>query len=358
MAELQDWKEPIPVTVVSGFLGAGKTSLLNYILSANHGLRVAVLVNDFGEINIDAELVSGISGESTVNLSNGCICCSIRSDLLETTVQLTQGPNPPEHIVVETSGVSDPVAVSLTFMSTELQSRTRVDSILTVVDAEQIFEVDGKHRELALDQIAMADMVVLNKVDLVNDAEREELAGFVRDLVPRARILETTFGKVPPDLVLGAGTYDLHRFAGKSSLDVHIHAHGEAPHDHEHHIDHTLVFNTWSYATDQPLSRRAVLDAVRTLPAAIYRAKGFLYLHDVPSRKGIVHVVGKRARLILGEPWVDEKPGTQLVFIGEEGGIDGCELQSRFDACQTESDVRQDTALDAADELLRPLAAE
>ena len=364
MAELQDWKEPIPVTIISGFLGAGKTSLLNHILSANHGLRVAVLVNDFGKINIDAELVSGVSGESTVNLSNGCICCSIRSDLLEATVQLTQGPNPPEYIVVETSGVSDPMAVSLTFLAPELRSRTRVDSILTVVDAEQIYQLDGKHRELALDQIAMADMVVLNKVDLVNDERREELAGFVKDLVPRARILETTFGKVPLDLVLGAGTYDLHRFAGKSGLDVHIHADGEAhEHDHadvnhhEHHTDHTLVFNTWCYATDQPLSRRAVLDAVKTLPATIYRAKGFVYLADIPSRKGIVHVVGKRARLIIGEPWGDEKPGTQLVFIGEEGGIDNCELQSRFDACQTESDTHQDTASDAAFELLRQRTA-
>ena len=356
MAELQDGKEPIPVTIVSGFLGAGKTSLLNYILSANHGLRVAVLVNDFGEINIDAELVSGVSGESTVNLSNGCICCSIRSDLLEATVQLIQDPNPPEYIVVETSGVSDPVAVSLTFMAAELRWRTRVDSILTVVDAEQIDQVDGKNRELALDQIAMADMVVLNKVDLVNDERREELAGFVRDLVPRARILETTFGKVPPDLVCGVGTYDLHRFAGKSGLDVHIHAHGEAPHGHEHHTDHTLVFNTWCYATDQALSRRAVLDAMKTLPATIYRAKGFLYLHEVPGRKGIVHVVGKRARLITGEPWGGEKPGTQLVFIGEEGGIDEGELQSRLDACQTQEDAHEDTTLDATIDLLRQLA--
>ena len=342
MAESRDSKEPIPVTIISGFLGAGKTSLLNHILNADHGLRVAVLVNDFGEINIDAELVSGVSGESTINLTNGCICCSIRDDLLEATVQLIQDPNPPEYIVVETSGVSDPVAVSLTFMAIELQSRTRVDSVLTVVDAEQIYQVNEKHRRLAVDQIAMADIVVLNKLDLVNDEKREELADFVIDLVPRARILEATYGKVPLDLVLGAGTYDLHRFSGKSGLDVHVHADGEAhEHDHAHgnhhepHTDHTLVFNTWCYTTDKPLSRGAVLDAVKTLPATIYRAKGFVYLSDLPSRKGIVHVAGQRARLISGEPWGDEKPGTQLVFIGEEGGIDDCELQSRFDACQT-----------------------
>jgi G3E family GTPase len=371
MTETQDFTEPIPVTIISGFLGAGKTSLLNHILNADHGVRVAVLVNDFGEVNIDAELISGVSGESTINLSNGCICCSIRDDLLEATVQLVQRPDPPEYIVVETSGVSDPTAVSLTFMAPELRSRARVDSMLTVVDSEQIDQVDRKHRELALDQIAMADIVVLNKVDLVNDEKREKLADFVKDLVPRARILEATHGKVPLDLVLSVGTYDLRRFSGKSGLDVHVHADGEAHdhdhahgsedehhHEHSHEHDHTLVFNTWSYTTDKPLSHQAVRHAVRTLPATIYRAKGFVYLYEIPSRKGIVHVVGQRARLIIGEPWGDEKPGTQLVFIGEYGGIDATELQSRFEACETENDTPQVTASDAAAadfELIREL---
>ena len=368
MTEIQDFTEPIPVTIISGFLGAGKTSLLNHILSADHGLRVAVLVNDFGEINIDAELISGVSGESTINLSNGCICCSIRDDLREATVQLIQRPDPPEYIVVETSGVSDPMAVSLTFLAHELRSRARVDSMLTVIDSEQIDQVDGKHRELALDQIAMADIVVLNKVDLVNDEKREELADFVRNLVPRARILETTHGKVPLDLVLGVGTYDLRRFSEKSGLDVHVHPDGEVHdhdhahdredehhHEHTHEHDHTLVFNTWSYTTDQPLSRGAVRHAVKTLPATIYRAKGFVYLDETPDRKGIVHVVGQRARLVIGEPWGDEKPGTHLVFIGGYGGIDATELQSRFDACQDTEKTRQDAILDDAFELLRDL---
>ena len=209
------------------------------------------MVNDFGEINIDAALVAGVSGESTIDLSNGCICCSIRDDLLEAVVQLVQRPNPSEYIVVETSGVSAPAAVSLTFMAPDLQSRTRVDSVLTVVDAEQIGEVDGKQRELAIEQIATADMVVLNKMDLVDGEQREELAGLVRNLVPSARIFETTYGQVPLDLALGVGAYDPHRFAGKPGLDVHVHAGGEAHgHDsaeaerHGRHTDHTLVFNT------------------------------------------------------------------------------------------------------------------
>ena len=335
--------EPVPVTIISGFLGAGKTSLLNHLLSADHGLRVAVLVNDLGEVNIDAALVAGVSGESTINLENGCVCCSIRDDLLAAAAQLLQGPNPPEYIFVETSGVSEPMAVSLTFMAPELRPRTRVDSVLTVVDADQFDGLDGKMRDLAQTQIAMADLVVLNKVDLAVDEKRQELAALVRKLVPGARILEAEHGKVPLDFVLGVGAYDPHRFAGQPGPDVHVHAgggehaHGDGGH-HQPHTDHTLVFNTWCYRTDKPLSREAVLEAVQTLPATVYRAKGFVRLGDSPERMGVVHLAGRRARLITGEPWGDKKRETQLVFIGEEGGVDGCALQARFDACQTEND--------------------
>jgi G3E family GTPase len=334
--------EPIPVTIISGFLGAGKTTLLNYLLNAEHGLRVAVLVNDFGAVNIDATLVTGVSGESTIDLSNGCICCSIRDDLFEAVVQLIQRPDPPEYIVVETSGVSDPVAVSLTFIAPQLQSQTRVDSVITVVDSEHIGQVEGKGRELALDQIATADMVVLNKIDLVDKIERKALANFIRKRAPSARIFEAIHGAVPLDMVLGVGAYDLNRFANKPELDIHVHsseeayAHKPTEVEHHEHHEHTLVYNTWSYTTDQPLSRRALLDAVKSLPPTIYRAKGIVLLDDTTQQKGIIHFAGQRTRLIMGEAWGDEKPQTQLVFIGEEHGINTDDLQARFDACRTE----------------------
>ncbi len=334
--------DPIPVTIISGFLGAGKTTLLNYLLNAKLGLRVAVLVNDFGAINIDAALVTGVSGESTIDLSNGCICCSIRDDLLESVVQLIQRPDPPDYIVVETSGVSDPVAVSLTFIAPQLQSQTRVDSVITVVDSEHIGQIEGKQRELALDQIATADMVVLNKIDLVDKIEREALADFIRERVPSARIFEAIHGAVPLDMVLGVGAYDLSRFANKPELDIHVHsgdgahAHDSTEVEHHEHHEHTLVYNTWSYTTDQPLSRRALLDAVKSLPPTIYRAKGIVLLDDTPHQKGIVHFAGQRTRLIMGETWNNERPQTQLVFIGEENGICTDDLQTRFDACRTE----------------------
>ncbi|NJO00189.1 MAG: GTP-binding protein [Anaerolineales bacterium] len=138
-------QQVIPLTIIGGFLGAGKTTLLNHILHSDHGLRVAVLVNDFGAINIDTQLIVGVEGE-TISLSNGCICCSIRDDLMEATLQLLERPDPPEYIIVETSGVSNPGAVKLTFMfSSELISRVRVDSIVTVIDAEQFPLIEERY---------------------------------------------------------------------------------------------------------------------------------------------------------------------------------------------------------------------
>ncbi|MEM4204541.1 MAG: GTP-binding protein, partial [Candidatus Methanomethylicaceae archaeon] len=154
--------QPIPVTIITGFLGAGKTSLLNHILQHTQGLRAAVLVNDFGEINIDAQLVVGVES-NTVALSNGCICCTIRDDLLMTVLDLVARPERPEYILIETSGVSDPVSIALTFMLPELRPYVVVDSILTVIDCEQLPSLEGENAILADLQIRSADMVVLNK---------------------------------------------------------------------------------------------------------------------------------------------------------------------------------------------------
>ncbi len=352
MAENKAEQTRIPVTIISGFLGAGKTTLLNYILHSDHGLRVAVMVNDFGEINIDSQLVVGVEGE-TVSLANGCICCSIRDDLKEAALQLLQRPEPPEYIIIETSGVSDPRSVGLTFMFTpQLAQQTRLDSIISVIDAEGVPVLDGNYRVLALAQLQAADIIVVNKIDLVESADLDELKLSITALEPQARILECSYGRVPLHLLLSIGAFETERLQNtpKQPLDIHVHpakiSHGHDHHDHHdhdydhnddhHHHDHTLVFDSWTYTTEKPFNYQAVREAIRSLPATIYRAKGKLVLAET-DRQGMFHLVGKRASLTLSQPWGEQKPQSQIVIIGSEGGVDANDLTAQFEACLAEN---------------------
>lgn len=319
-----------PITILTGFLGAGKTTLLNHILHGDHGLRVAVLVNDFGAINIDAELVVGITGE-TVTLQNGCICCTIRGDLIAAVSGLLERPDTPDYLLVEASGVSDPGQIVMTFVRSHLHNRIHIDSILTIIDAEQINTLEGRQRSLARSQIRVADLIVLNKTDLVAAEELARLHQELRGIVPQARILETTYGQVPLPLVLGVGRYRLERLLEGESHDVHVHAAG-AEHDHPH-SDHSLIFDTWSWTHEGPLSLRALRRLLDELPPSVYRAKGLLYLDEVPELRAVLQVVGQRVSITQGAPWGDERPRTQIVMIGRQGSIDAAAMAARFEAC-------------------------
>jgi G3E family GTPase len=323
---------PVPVTILTGFLGAGKTTVLNHLLHSDHGLRVAVLVNDFGAVNIDSQLITSVE-DDMVSLSNGCICCTIRGDLLKAVIDLIRRPEAPEYIIVETSGVSDPLEVAITFEVPQLSGRIQVDAIITVVDAEQVRQMKQREYEiLSFAQIGVADVVLINKTDLITPQELNTLHYWIREITPSARILNAVQGVVAPEFLLGVGQYSPERVLARQRADVHVHEVGEA-HDHEHdhaHTDHSLVFSTWHWESDQPLSLKALRKAIETLPVEVYRAKGFAYVADRPEKRAILHVVGRRVNVTWGDSWGAEAPYSQLVFIGTHEGLDTAALQAGF----------------------------
>jgi G3E family GTPase len=305
---------PLPATILTGFLGAGKTTLLNRILNGNHGLRVAVLVNDFGSVNIDAELVVGL--ESTViSLANGCICCTIRDDLVEAVLQTINRRERPEYILVEASGVAEPSGIAMTFNNPSFRERIRLDSILCVVDAEQVFAAP-ETMELKIFQMACADMIILNKVDLVKRDHIAKIREWLDSRFHRYQLIEANHCDVPLPVLLSVGRFDPAQLDANSPLD-----------------DHSKAFSTWSYETDRPLSLEALRETASRLPPGVYRAKGVIYAVDEPKRRVVLQVVGRRVDIQIEGEWRGRPPRTQIVAIGAPGAIDGETLRKKFEEC-------------------------
>jgi G3E family GTPase len=321
-----DVNAPIPITILTGFLGSGKTTLLNRILSGNHGLRVAVLVNDFGAINIDAELVVGVESD-VISLANGCVCCTIRDDLIETVFETIDRPERPEYILLEASGVAEPASIAMTFNNPAFRDRLRLDSILCVVDADQVFAAP-ETMELKLYQMACSDLVILNKVDLVDRDHVASIRRWLDSRFHRYRLIEASHCDVPMEVVLSVGRFD----PGQLHSGSPRHAGCDPGCTDERH-DHSRAFSTWSYETDRPLSLGALRAAAAKLPADIYRAKGVIHTADEPYRRCVLQVVGRRVEISLAGIWDDRQPRTQIVAIGAPGAIDPDAMRDAFDRC-------------------------
>ena len=331
-------RSKIPVTLIAGFLGAGKTTLLNHILSGDHGVRAAVLVNDFGAINIDAKLIVGVEND-TVELANGCVCCTIRDDLIGACLGLLGRPEPPEHLFVELSGVSDPVPVLNSFLETQLVHVFSFSSLLSVVDAEQLPRLEGEMSQLARGQIGVADVVVLNKTDLVSADHLARVKQLVQLVTPGSRIIETVQGRVPLELVFEGGRETRHH----SRLEPR---HGGHPRNHG--------FATWSWRSDQALSLPRLRETMKALPETVYRCKGVIQIEELPLNRYVLQMVGKRHHFEETGRWDGEAPRTEIVLIGGRDGIDPERLQSAFDACIGTGDESQSPVL----RLVKKLAPE
>ena len=326
----------LPVTIITGFLGSGKTTLLNHILSNNQGLKTAVLVNEFGEIGIDNELIIQ-SDDSMVELNNGCICCTINTDLAEAVYKILEREDKVDYLVVETTGLADPLPVALTFLGSELRDMTRLDSIVTMVDCAN-FSLDLFNSEAAYSQISYGDIILLNKTDLVPEAEVEALENRIREMKEGSRLIRTQNANVPLPLVLSVGLFESDRYFHESDHhDHHHHDHDHHDHDHDHH-DHSHHlendgFTSLSFQSDQPFSIRkfqSFLD--NDLPENVFRAKGILWFEESEQRH-IFHLSGKRFS-IEDDEWKGE-PSNQLVLIGQNIDIEN--LRQQLEGCLSQT---------------------
>ncbi len=307
----------IPATILTGFLGSGKTTLLNHILAANAGLRIAIIVNELGDIGIDGGLIEQTDpgGQSDiVELTAGCICCTIRGDLLIGLRRILQRDEPPEYLIIETTGIADPLPIAQTLFIPGLTQIVRLDGIVTLVDADQV-RGQIHTSEMVAAQIEFANIILLNKVDLVTPDDLAVIEKGLRTLNPYAPILRCSHGDVDLRLLLDVGAFRVDdRFtAGADGWLAE-----EAAHDHNHHLhldDESIT--TVSFVTRAPFDERRLEAFWGALPETCFRGKGVLNIAGHEERC-VFHQVGARVLIEAQRPWqADEPRESRLVFIGK-----------------------------------------
>ncbi len=314
-------KERVPVTIISGFLGSGKTTLLNRIISQSQGLRIAVIVNDLGEINIDNDLILSTSGD-VMEISNGCICCSNNDDLRGTVGELLRKTPEVDYLVIESTGVGDPLPIMKTFIRPEFLNVTRVDSVITVVDCEHVQESITADL-VARHQIEHADFILLNKCDLVAEVDLATAKDAILTLNDKAKLAETVRCAVPLPLILGVA---LHKEATAAGEDVnHSHVCGATCH-HIGEWEHG--FTSVSFSSDGTINPDKFQEFLENLPSAVFRAKGFLRT-CFSEQRYIFQLIARR--FTLDPTALQSGPDNRLVFIGKD--MDGERLIEDLRKC-------------------------
>jgi G3E family GTPase len=327
-------KERIPVTVLTGFLGAGKTTLLNSLLSQKHGYKCAIIINEFGPVSIDNQLVVGVD-EEILELNNGCLCCRVRGDLVRSLGELLRKQKRFDYVLIETTGLADPNPVVHTFKASELAENLRLDGVVTVVDARHLDKELNTSPEPRA-QIAAADVVILNKTDLVSGEELDRLETRIRKMNALAQIYRTQRSQIDPAKIFNLKAREL-----SAPLVVHEDVHGHPSHEHEHEHEHGHEHHhdeevaSFYLSEERPLDLAKVeawlSEIIKTMGEKLYRSKGILHIKGQPKRV-VFQGVQTMFEAVPDRFWDNgEKRISQMVFIGKD--LDEKKIRAGFQSC-------------------------